>query len=143
MDRLERDGIAESISLILRDPVHVLDELLIAIALFDLPPSEHSLLGGDHDVRWKRCELSEESSVVHKAWDVASDEAVHHAADPDNLAGEDAGVDGRLGIVSHDAPQELHPVETLPKLYSMFTDPYVFFKSLLQVPAPRLIQLPR
>ncbi len=109
MDRLERDGIAESISFILRDPVHVLDELLIAIALFDLPPSEHSLLGGNHDVGWKRCELSEESSVVHKAWDVAGDEAVHHAADPDNLAGEDAGVDGRLGIVSHDAPQELHP----------------------------------
>ena len=69
---------------------------------------------GNHHVGRQFGDLSEEPRVVDEARDVRGDESVEHAAHADGLAGEDAGVDGRLGVVPHDAADELHPGRHFP-----------------------------
>ena len=88
--------------------VHGVDEGDVAVALRDVAAGEHPLLRGDHHFGRQLGDLAEEAGVVDEAGHVGGDEAVDHRAAADGLAGEDAGVDGRLGIVAHDAADELH-----------------------------------
>lgn len=101
---LEHKGFAESVPFGLSDSVHVIDQLNVAASLRDIATREHSLLCTDHHFRWEAGDLSEKPCVIHEAWDVACDESVHHAANTDDFASEDTGIDRCFGVITHNAP---------------------------------------
>ena len=105
---LKRQCIAKSVAFHLRDAVHIVNQLDVATALLDVTACKHPLLCVNHYFRRQARDLAEQPRIIYKAWNVAGYEAVHHTANADDLAGEDASIDSRLRIVPHDATQKLH-----------------------------------
>ena len=95
--------------------MHVINQLDIAAPLLHIPACKHSLLRADHDLRWQACHLTKQPRIIHKARNIAGHESVHHATNTDDLARKDTSVNRCLGIVAHDATQELHIGRRLTK----------------------------
>ena len=91
-----------------REFVHGMYELGIARTLRNLAAGEHALLGVNHNVGREFGGLAEQAGIVHEAGHVGSNIAIHHAARADGFASENASVNGRFGVVAHNAAEELH-----------------------------------
>ena len=88
--------------------VHVVQKLNVTGALAHFATSEHTGLRGHHHVDRSLGDLAEQPGIIDEAGDVCGHKAVEHAARAYGFAGEDAGIDRRLGVVAHDRADELH-----------------------------------
>lgn len=77
----------------LRHCEHVVDQLNIAGALRDVSTPKHPLLNRNQYFRWEHTKLIQRLCTVHKAGHVVRRHTVDGAADSNDLASVDAGVD--------------------------------------------------